>query len=216
MRVFLISILLLLTNISCSQKIEKQKELEKIIYQVIDCYNKKDYKKINKFINKEIGLFIIQSVGINPSIIKINPYYKSQDSIYISNLLIPDLYKNSLSENFKIKYESYPTFEEGCEIPSKTGLFVNPKENDILVLKEAIDYYKWEENNYGFEKNKKWDEYLTTVNKIAPNTLKIIYAGNYKDNPDSEYKKIFIFYLTFISNKWYLTILDYYTIDCSV
>lgn len=214
MRVFLISIFLLLTNISCSQKIEKQKEFEKIVYQVINCYNKKDYKSIDKLINKDIGVFVIYSLGSNPRIKTVNQFDENEKKIKV--LAMTDLRENLLSENFKIKYESYPTFEEGCEIPSKTGLFVNPKENDILVLKEAIDYYKWEENNYGFEKNKKWDEYLTTVNKIAPNTLKIIYAGNYKDNPDSEYKKIIIFYLTFISNKWYLTILDYYTIDCSV
>ena len=60
------------------------------------------------------------------------------------------------------------------------------------------------------------DIYQSIADNIAPKMVKIIYAGNYTDEPPySIYIKVFIFYLTHLSNKWYLTIRDFYTMDCS-
>ncbi|WP_239352683.1 hypothetical protein [Snodgrassella communis] len=75
-----------MANIACSQKIENQpavtqtipqQEFEPTVYQLIDFFNKNDFEGINQYIHKDIGLFIINSQGVSPSI-------KSQLKIEIS------------------------------------------------------------------------------------------------------------------------------------
>ncbi|MCX8660902.1 hypothetical protein J3T98_08065 [Gilliamella sp. B2772] len=83
------------------------------------------------------------------------------------------------------------------------------------LLKIALDYYHWELKHYQFEKNPVWEEYQAIADKIAPKTVKVVYIENFPGIIPNHEKNIFIFYLTQLDNKWYLSILDFYTMDCS-
>ncbi|MCO6564995.1 MAG: hypothetical protein J6581_06080 [Apibacter sp.] len=229
MRILLL-ILWSLANLSCSQKIENQpavtqtipqQEFEPTVYQLIDFFfNKKDFEGINQYIHKDIGFFIINSQGVSPRITRIEHFNKNlgntEEQLRHQHCLTSDLLRDSITGNPKIQYEAYPTFEQGCEKPSKLGLFANPKEKNVAILQEAIDFIKREEEIYQFSKHPMRDIYQSIADNIAHKTVKIIYTGNYTNEPPySMYKKVFIFYLTQLDNKWYLTILDFYTMDCS-
>ena len=228
MRILLL-ILLSLANIACSQKIENQQavtqtipqqKFEPTVYQLIHFFNKKDFEGINQYINKDIGLFIINSEGVSPRITRIEHWNKNlgntEEQLRHQYWLTSDLLRDSIIGNPKIQYEAYPSFEQGCETPSKLGLFANPKEKNVAILQDAIDFIKREEGIYQFSKHPMRDIYQSIADNIAHKTVKIIYTGNYTNEPPySIYKKVFIFYLTQLDNKWYLTILDFYTMDCS-
>ncbi|MCO6565774.1 MAG: hypothetical protein J6581_10105, partial [Apibacter sp.] len=98
---------------------------------------------------------------------------------------------------------------------TKLGLYANPKEKNIEALKIALDYYHWELKHYQFEKNPIWEKYQSIAYKIASKTVKVVYIENFAGILPNDEKNIFIFYLTQLDNKWYLTILDFYTMDCS-
>ncbi|MFQ0972796.1 hypothetical protein [Gilliamella sp. CG35] len=89
------------------------------------------------------------------------------------------------------------------------------KESNIDALKIALDYYHWELKHYQFEKRPVWQEYQAIADKKAPKKVKVVYIENFPGILPRDEKNMFIFYLTQLDNKWYLTILDFYTMDCS-
>lgn len=223
MRILLL-ILLSLVNIACSQKIENQSAVTQTtphfnatVYQLIDLFNKKNFKEINQYINKDIGLFIVYNASTSPTMRRIEQF-KSNNKITentIPSWVDDELLGFSISGNPKIQYEQYPTFDPCSEKVTKLGLYANSKEKNIEALKIALDYYHWELKHYQFEKNPVWEEYQAIAEKIAPKTVKVVYIENFPGIIPNHEKNIFIFYLTQLDNKWYLTILDFYTMDCS-
>ena len=223
MRILLL-ILLSLVNIACSQKIENQSAVtqttphfDATVYQLIDLFNKKNFKEINQYINKDIGLFIVYNASTSPTMRRIEQF-KSNNKITentIPSWVDDELLGFSISGNPKIQYEQYPTFDPCSEKVTKLGLYANSKEKNIEALKIALDYYHWELKHYQFEKNPVWEEYQAIADKIAPKTVKVVYIENFPGIIPNHEKNIFIFYLTQLDNKWYLSILDFYTMDCS-
>lgn len=223
MRILLL-ILLSLVNIACSQKIENQSAVtqttphfDATVYQLIDLFNKKNFKEINQYIDKDIGLFIVYNASTSPTMRRIEQF-KSNNKITentIPSWVDDELLGFSISGNPKIQYEQYPTFDPCSEKVTKLGLYANSKEKNIEALKIALDYYHWELKHYQFEKNPVWEEYQAIADKIAPKTVKVVYIENFPGIIPNHEKNIFIFYLTQLDNKWYLTILDFYTMDCS-
>ncbi|OCG01817.1 hypothetical protein [Gilliamella sp. wkB308] len=225
MRIILL-ILLSLANIACSQKIENQpavtqtipqQEFEPTVYQLINFFNKKNFKGINQYIQKDIGLFIVYNASTSPTMRRIEQF-KSNNKIIentIPSWVEDELLGFSISGNPKIQYEQYPTFDPCSEKVTKLGLYANPKESNIDALKIALDYYHWELKHYQFEKRPFWQEYQAIADKIAPKTVKVVYIENFPGILPSDEKNIFIFYLTQLDKIWYLTILDFYTMDCS-
>lgn len=223
MRILLL-ILLSLVNIACSQKIENQSAVtqttphfDATVYQLIDLFNKKNFKEINQYIDKDIGLFIVYNASTSPTMRRIEQF-KSNNKITentIPSWVDDELLGFSISGNPKIQYEQYPTFDPCSEKVTKLGLYANSKEKNIEALKIALDYYHWELKHYQFEKNPVWEEYQAIADKIAPKTVKVVYIENFPGIIPNHEKNIFIFYLTQLDNKWYLSILDFYTMDCS-
>ena len=223
MRILLL-ILLSLANIACSQKIENQSAVTQTIphfdatvYQLIDLFNKKNFKEINQYINKDIGLFIVYNGSTSPTMRRIEQF-KSNNKITentIPSWVDDELLGFSISGNPKIQYEQYPTFDPCSEKVTKLGLYANSKEKNIEALKIALDYYHWELKHYQFEKRPIWEKHQSIADKIASKTVKVVYIENFPDTLPDDEKNIFIFYLTQLDNKWYLTILDFYTMDCS-
>ncbi|MCX8581602.1 hypothetical protein J3U18_07850 [Gilliamella sp. B3482] len=223
MRILLL-ILLSLANIACSQKIENQSAVTQTIphfdatvYQLIDLFNKKNFKGINQYINKDIGLFIVYNASTSPTMRRIEQFKFNDKGVEnkIPSWVEDELLGVTISGNPKIQYEQYPPFDPCSEKVNKLGLYANPKEKNIEALKIALDYYHWELKHYQFEKRPIWEKYQSIADKIASKTVKVVYIENFPDTLPDDEKNIFIFYLTQLDNKWYLTILDFYTMDCS-
>ncbi|WP_294845324.1 hypothetical protein [uncultured Gilliamella sp.] len=197
MRILLL-ILLSLANIACSQKIENQSAVTQTIphfdatvYQLIDLFNKKNFKEINQYINKDIGLFIVYNASTSPTMRRIEQFESNNT---IPSWVDDELLGFSISGNPKIQYEQYPTFDPCSEKVTKLGLYANSKEKNIEALKIALDYYHWELKHYQFEKNPVWEEYQAIADIIAPKTVKVVYIENFSGIiPNHE--KIFLYFI---------------------
>ena len=147
-----------------------------MVYQLINLFNEKDFKGINQYIHKDIGLFIVYNASTSPTIRSIEQF-KSNNKIIentIPSWVEDELLAFSISGNPKIQYEQYPTFDPCSEKVTKLGLYANPKESNIDALKIALDYYHWELKHYQFEKRPVWQEYQAIADKIAPKTVKVV------------------------------------------
>ena len=98
----------------------------------------------------------------------------------------------------QLKYAKLPSYN--CEKWTKIGTFVDTTKTDHLLSKTA----KWLNKNFDEKISSK--EIYRFIN-LELNSRRIVVA----DNNGNE----LIFYLTYISNKWKLTIIDKITCDCS-
>jgi hypothetical protein len=98
-----------------------------------------------------------------------------------------------------LKYSKLPTFD--CEKWTKTGTFVDTTRIDHLLAKIAKNLNK---EFKGRVPTTKINQFHNLENK----SRRIVIA-------DNDWNELII-YLSFINNKWVLTIIDKVTCDCSV
>lgn len=210
----LLFILLSVSSFAFSQQL-KETKFQEAVNNVLNYYNEKDTEKINSLINKDIGIFLLGRIGANPRIGNLKGLCLSTTDACYSN----DNYNMDISTSYmlqsqkflefpRLQYAELPSID--CEKASKKGLYTDTLQIDKLLtdlLKEEIkvNYYQLD--------RKVLKKYLKTASEIEYKTRKVVLVADYVD---AEYYGIFIFYLTYIKNDWYLTIVDFMTTDCSV
>jgi hypothetical protein len=204
-----ITILLLFAFYLCDAQIEKEKEFQKTVNQVIAAYNKKNSAAFNKFVNKNNGIYFLVKNGVynfwyNKNIVRFNDTLDNHKLPFPYNSMLGE---QKLPSNFKLSYTSYPVFN--CNTKKlKIGLFVDTSYEANLLSNLIKKYIKF--NDIGLDKNELKNE-LKIINKIEAKSRKIIIIG--KNN--SNWGENFIFYLTYIDHKWFISIIDFATFDCS-
>lgn len=173
---------------SMAQKNNSHVLLEKIIYKTIKAYQAHDEKTLNALINKDVGLIFIFKRGAHDNFSnEKNISFKEPTPEYLP---YPPLSYNATKR--KIKFEKLPDFDCSTETWTKpSGIYCN------ILLRD------------------------TTLSEIVESTHKYLYE--IPDNKRKEYKALeqkshkvivvdeeseFVFYVTFIKNQWYLTIID--------
>lgn len=160
--------------------------------KVVTALTKRDSATLSKYIDKKIGVYILNRIGTVDS-------YSHFPSLGFSDTTYPNA---PFYDNVKLttlKYSKLPTFD--CEKWTKTGTFVDTTQTDHLLSKIAIAINK--EINGTVPENKINDYY-----NLENNSRRIVVA-------DNNWNELII-YLSFINNKWVLTIIDKVTCDCSV
>lgn len=126
--------------------------------------------------------------------------------------VVEQTFTQKISDNFQLQYSSYPEID--CEYASKTGLYVDITKTDHRfsdLIKRYIDLP--EPDIYSEEELK---ELLSKVQTLEPITRKVILVSDLKPEKDKIFwGKTFIFYLSWIEGKWYLTMIDFALTDCS-
>ena len=205
----LLTILLLFTFLFSNAQSEKEKEFQKTVNQIISAYNKKNNVLFNKFINKENGIYFLIKNGVyefwnHRSAVLFN------DTIGKEKLPFPYhsiMLEQKLSSNYTLNYAPYPVFN--CNTKKiKNGLFADTNYKVNIMSNLIKRYIKF--NDIGLDKNDLKND-LKNVNKIEATSRKIIVFG--KNN--SKWGENFIFYLTYINKKWFISIIDFATFDCS-
>ena len=153
---------------------------------------KRDSAGLVKYIDKTLGVYILYRIGVQDDI-------KHVQRIGFSDSSYPHVPFYDAVRITKLSYSSLPTFD--CMKWTKTGTFVDTTRIDRLLSKTAR---RW--NLYQKKKipQKTIDSYLN----LESLSRRVIIAD--KNGND------LIFYLSFINNKWYLTMIDKITTDCSV
>ncbi|MDR6920876.1 MULTISPECIES: hypothetical protein [Chryseobacterium] len=213
-------LLILFTSIlfsGCGSLQGQNKDVEQFVKKVVEIYNEKNSDKFNQLIDKNSGLTLITTTGPNNSWLKVQKLCldkKCLDNRIAESAGVP---YQSLLEEYKtgdlnlntIEFTEKSFFE--CEKIEKEGIFV-ASENKFHALSESINFFL--ENSpkiLGEElEAKKKNELVKDIGKFKKmETKSRRVTVNSKDGT-------FIFYITNIGGKWYLTVIDFASMDCSV
>ncbi len=168
--------------------------LEKTIFKVIKAFEENDEIALNKLILRDKGLIILFRPGSMDRYIKIN-------NIDFTNPIPSYLPYSSFQTSFKLVFESLPTFDCGTMNWSKNGLYCDTTKRSDLLSRTAINL-----KNYAGEKGIS-DVEINAFKQLEKYSRRIVLSDNEKGE--------LIFYLTLVNKKWYLTILDRVSSDCS-
>ena len=176
--------------ISCGQPKTIPTDLENAIIQTVKAYQKEDEKTLNDLILKDFGIAILHQ-----------PTFFYQ--IFLSDKIqpVPDqeyFFGGLELKNYKIFFEELPEFSCGNGSWNKPrGIYCDTVNIDKTLSTTAIDDYCGD--GWTAEQIKKFEQ-------IEKKSYKIIVIGK---QPDYGYGgDYFIFHLTYIENKWYLTIIE--------
>lgn len=181
--VFFISI----SNNSWAQKHDNS--LEKTIFKVLKAYQSKDEKTLNTLIQKDFGIAILYKRGVYDNLAIVDRL--------TFNRPIPEYlaFDHEISTDYKIHFGTLPEFScDTLEWNKPHGIYCDVNKIDKTLSTVAKDENKiLEENVWSSQKIKKLEEIENKSHKI----IAIGKEGN-----------VFIFYLMFHKNKWYLVAID--------
>ena len=168
--------------------------LDKTIIQVVKAFKEKDTTTLNNLILKEKGLVVLFRRGV------FNEYSKI-DKIDFDNPVPEYLPYVDFIADYKLNFNSLPTFDCNSMKWSKNGLYCDTTTIDNLLSRTARNLKKYREDIISEPEIKGFE-------KLENSSRRIVLS----DSDEGE----LIFYLTLINKKWYLTILDRVSSDCSV
>lgn len=166
---------------------------------------KKNIKEINSnYINKEYGVYDIHRIGVPDRFRLLSkiPDYTDEWSIYHPIVRVKAYDKKIKEENIRYDCDNNIWYFQDKSnrkenIDAKKGVFYS-RILEYPLLSEIMNYETIEEGKEFSQKEVKKIEY------IESNSVRVV-------DIESE----FIFYLTKINQKWYLTLIDRVTTDCS-
>lgn len=176
---------------SCRTTGSVNNDLEDSIAKVIKAFTYKA-SDINAMIHPETGVFIIYRPGVFNTYLKINTIDFNTPGQYLPYA--------DVEPTYNVKYEPLPTYSCGKEKWSKTGLYCDLTTRDHLLSTTASNLEKYE---------------LGTIDNATMEAFKTLEQNSHRIVLTDKDDNALIFYLTRIKNKWYLTILDTVSGDCS-
>lgn len=181
-----------LTFLSCSAQ-KKSDNLENTIIKVVKAFKEKDASTLNELISKENGLITLYRRGVFDQ-------YEKTKIVDFENPVPEYLPYFDFSTDLKLSFESLPTFDCDNVKWNKIGIFCDTTKIDNLLSNTAKNLNKYRNDNISKKE-------IESFEKLEKNSHRIILS----DGKEGE----LIFYLTLIDGKWYLTIIDRVTTDCS-
>jgi hypothetical protein len=199
----LITILYGCFNISYAQKASTPKNEQQFMNtckKIAQALINKDLETVNLYVNPSIGVYAIYMPGANPGYLHLSEVVANAMSFSLEAA-----YRGStFPKNSTMKFDNHIKFD--CSNGwNKKGSFIDVS-NKHKPLSE-IDLF-WEkdakDNNYESTKNSNADS--VGINKIEKKLRKVIFTNVGCCG--------MVFYMSFINNKWYLTIIDQAETNC--
>ena len=188
----LTSFLLLIVLKSAVAQPVKEENFVATVKAVVKALKERDSAKLAEYTDKNYGVCMIYRPGVLDTY-KQYPYLSFTDSTYPNAPFYDDVKLTS------IRYASLPTYN--CETWSKTGTFVDTLRRDHLLSSVAKNLAKQIE---GLVTAKAIKDFY----KLEMVSRRVVIASN--DEAD------LVFYLSFLKNRWVLTIIDKISNDCSL
>jgi hypothetical protein len=182
-----------LTLIPSERVLAQSDNLKNSIVEIIKAFDSKDSDKINEYIHPDYGLIVLFRRGVMDEFEKTN-------KIDFNNPVPEYLPYFPFKLDLKIIYQTLPTHDCDSEKWSKIGLYCDTTQRDDLLSKTAMNLNEYRDENIPIET-------IQDFKTIESKSQRIVLI----DNEGGE----LIFYITLINNKWYLTILDRVSSDCS-
>jgi hypothetical protein len=175
---------------------QKEQKFKTTVENIVVAFSKQDSATVSKYINKNVGLYQLDRIGVFD-------HYNHFKTLSFSGTTYPQVLFNQ-SKNIKLpilKYAELPTWNCDKKAWSKKGLYVDTTKTDHLLSKICKN-----RNNYIPDTipNKTIQFFHNLENK----SRRIVLYDNSKVE--------LVFYLTYLNDKWFLTIIDNVSSDCSV
>lgn len=213
-------ILVILTSIlfsGCSASYGQDKEIIQFVKKVIKTYSEKNSEKFNQLINDKVGLVCITTIGSNN-------YWSKVEKVCLDKNCLQTGLANAMEDRYQVILETYTTgnldlnkieFTEQsyfeCEKIEKQGIFVS-SENKFHTLSQSVSFFMENAKDIigeELDQNKR-----TELEKDLEDFQKLeLKSRRVTVNSDGG---TIIFYMTNLENKWYLTLIDFASMDCSV
>jgi hypothetical protein len=191
-----------------------QFDFEQTVNHILKLYNEKNQEALSKLINKKVGLYYLYRPGTVD-------YWQNVKSICFNSkcmleLNISEWEKKSLqSQKVNLSYKLQKTNQEivGCESVLKNGFFIEEGTKNQLFSETIKKYIIAFDSDLDSEKKKDLNAEIAEIKKVEAKSKRIVLAQNKSESSDGE---AFVFYVTEIDGKWYLSIIDFISFDCSV
>lgn len=182
---------MLLGVVASHGQASKNQEFSRALTNIVTALASRDSATLANYIDKNTGVYIINRIGVTDS-------YKHFTTLGFTDTTFPNVPFYDDVKLTTLRYEKLPDYD--CETWTKTGTFVDTTQTDHL-LSNTAKYLK-----------KEFDE------KISDKTINGFYVLENKSRKvviaENDGKELMI-YLSYINNKWMLTIIDKVTADCS-
>ena len=182
-------------NNFCFGQTNKEREFGSAVQQVVLAISSQDSTAVSKFIKKGIGTYQLYRSGVFDN-------FKYCTTLSFSNKAFPAILISD-SKGIKLmslKYSSLPTYDCDKERWSKSGLFVDTTKISHLLSGICKDRNKNVPDSISRQKIKYFFDLENKSRRI------VLCDINHKE---------LVFYLSYINNHWFLTIIDNVTSDCS-
>lgn len=188
-KILTVACLLLISGVVFAQS--KQQKFEQAVTEIMECLAKDDLVTINKkYINPELQLFVLYRMGV-PDI-----FYRTatleKDSVYSS----PYFYTAALQPGKRVLKLAAVDYDCNHERWTRNGFFY--QQNVPKQLSDIVAFMKQYE---GVDTEA---ETLEAIGIIEKSSYRIV---------DTE--SSVVFWLSWVNNKWYLTVFDLVSMDCS-
>ena len=174
---------------------DKEQDFKKVLRAVVLGFSKQDSIAVEKYINKDIGVYQLDRIGIFD-------HYNHFKAVSFASSYPTVLLRNaSRIQLLPLKYGSLPVYD--CEKEwSKKGLYVDTTSIDHLPSKICKDW------NADAGHQPISNATIQFFRDLENKSRRVVLWDNNK--------RELVFYLSYLNGKWYLTIVDNVTSDCSV
>ena len=190
-----------------------QENFEEVVYEIIQCYNKKDTTALNKLIHPDIGLYFLYKPGgdvywANQKRIYLDTLYQEKEKTFIDGYNRKVLVTGKIGVG-KVPIEKITENIAPDEYSSLTGIFfvAHPE------AQKKLSYYITSSlSTFPFSPKEKQEAQRTLKKaKEIEKTTRCIMAAwkGVSSFSNCIYTNHFIFYVTKIKEKWYLTMIDF-------
>ena len=185
----------LLIQLSLRAQEQKETDFKKTCTALLETLSKKNYSGLNKLINKTYGMCQLYRTG---AMDRYSNYKKIDDS----TLMYMDSHEITAKDikKFILQYGKLPVYDCDKNSWSRRGYCTDSVKRFSPVTTIVNFEIKYEQ--FKITKKEKSD-----IRFIEQNSRKVIFTSSKGDG--------LIFYLCYISGKWYVSILDMVTTDCS-
>ena len=189
-------LLVQLSNIFAFGQATKEQAFIATVKEIVSAFSRQDSATVAKFVDKKTGLYQLDRVGVFDN-------YNHLTKVSFSDTTYPQImfkYAKGI-QLLPLKYAKLPTWNCDNEVWSKKGLYVDTTKTDHPLSRISKDRNKYRSDNIPLKKI----QYFTSLEKKSRRIILVDHS-----------QKELVFYLTYLDRKWFLTIIDNVSSDCSV
>ncbi len=181
-------------SLPASAQVARENSFRNTLNDVVRKLAARDSAGLSKYIDQKTGVYILNKIGVQP-------WYHRFPAIGFKDSVYPKAPYYDGIKTTTLIYSRVPDFDCTTHKWSKTGTFVDTSNIDHLLTMTALEMKR---NGHGSLSQ----EELTTMTTLESISRRVVIsAAGGKD---------LVIYLSYINNKWLLTIIDKLTADCSV